>query len=83
MGEHQDEMEAYQDVLDSLRHLVSEDDMLREEIMSEGLLPTLKKRAVEPDGPDEEPRRETYGYEHVLQALRLVLQDLSMPARLS
>ena len=57
--------------------------MLREEIISEGLLPTLKKMAVEPEGPEEESQRKTYGYEHVLRALRLILQDLSTPAQRS
>ncbi len=56
---------------------VSIDEELREEIINEGLLPTLSKmtKAANKDAnkADEERQREGDGYRHVLQALSLIL----------
>lgn len=69
--------DGFEKVLSALKDTVGDDDVLREEIYSEGLLPTLKKITPENDLPEVEQSTEPYGYDHVMRAVRLVLQDLS------
>ena len=56
---------------------VTGDEEERQEIINEGLLPALNKMVKEAEEGDEEPHHDGDAYRNVLQALRMVLQDMS------